>query len=299
MSQSGEGADPFLGRNDEERLTAARDLVQRPRTEALGPLKKALQRERVSWIRTALNEAIERCEALGAPPGLETEESSRPDEDDLDRLQAYADGRREGMRQALHELASPLGLAHAALGREPADMEEAMRQLTRMRHIAAALRSLISASGVPQPAEFDFAPHLSGFGASPPVQCPDGLVAAQGPRPFPVRGDRDLLELAVQPLVANAIEAVLGIGGDPPARGVIVSWGPDRQGCYVAVIDEGPGPPAELEKLIALGASDKPVHIGFGLETARTAIASMNGELTLERNRRGGATAILRWPGRP
>jgi signal transduction histidine kinase len=202
------------------------------------------------------------------------------------------------MRQVLHELASPLGLAHAALAREPADIEEAMRQLGRMRHIAAALRSLIGASGVVQASEFDFAPHLSAFEVSPPVECPDGLVAAQGPRPFPVRGDRDLLELAVQPLVVNAIEAVLGIGGDPPARGVIVSWGPDRQGCYVAVIDEGPGPPARLEELIALGASDKPGHIGFGLETARTAIASMDGKLTLERNRRGGATAILRWPGR-
>jgi signal transduction histidine kinase len=299
VSESGEGADPFLGAGDEDRLAAARDLVQNPRLESLASLKKALQRERVSWIRTALNEAIERCQALGQAPGLETEESSRPDEDDLDRLQAYADGRREGMRQVLHELASPLGLAHAALGREPADMEEAARQLTRMRHIAAALRSLIGASGVAQPTEFDFAPHLLALEASPPVQCPGGLVAARGPRPFPVRGDRDLLELAVQPLVANAIEAVVGIGGDPPARGVIVSWGPDRQGYYIAVIDEGPGPPAGLEELIALGASDKPGHIGFGLETARTAIASMDGELTLERNRRGGATSILRWPRRP
>lgn len=298
MSESTKGTDPFVGAGDEERLAAARDLVRNPRPVALGPLTKALKRERVSWVRTALEEAIERCQALGETPGLETEESSRPDEDDLDRLQAYADGRREGMRQVLHELASPLGLAHAALAREPADIEEAMRQLGRMRHIAAALRSLIGASGVVQASEFDFAPHLSAFEVSPPVECPDGLVAAQGPRPFPVRGDRDLLELAVQPLVVNAIEAVLGIGGDPPARGVIVSWGPDRQGCYVAVIDEGPGPPARLEELIALGASDKPGHIGFGLETARTAIASMDGKLTLERNRRGGATAILRWPGR-
>jgi signal transduction histidine kinase len=298
VSESTKGTDPFVGAGDEERLAAARDLVRNPRPVALGPLTKALKRERVSWVRTALEEAIERCQALGETPGLETEESSRPDEDDLDRLQAYADGRREGMRQVLHELASPLGLAHAALAREPADIEEAMRQLGRMRHIAAALRSLIGASGVVQASEFDFAPHLSAFEVSPPVECPDGLVAAQGPRPFPVRGDRDLLELAVQPLVVNAIEAVLGIGGDPPARGVIVSWGPDRQGCYVAVIDEGPGPPARLEELIALGASDKPGHIGFGLETARTAIASMDGKLTLERNRRGGATAILRWPGR-
>jgi signal transduction histidine kinase len=298
VSESTKGTDPFVGAGDEERLAAARDLVRNPRPVALGPLTKALKRERVSWVRTALEEAIERCQALGETPGLETEESSRPDEDDLDRLQAYADGRREGMRQVLHELASPLGLAHAALAREPADIEEAMRQLGRMRHIAAALRSLIGASGVVQASEFDFAPHLSAFEVSPPVECPDGLVAAQGPRPFPVRGDRDLLELAVQPLVVNAIEAVLGIGGDPPARGVIVSWGPDRQGCYVAVIDEGPGPPARLEELIALGASDKPGHIGFGLETARTAIASMDGKLTLERNRRGGATAILRCPGR-
>jgi len=298
VSESAKGTDPFVGAGDEERLAAARDLVRNPRPEALGPLTKALKRERVSWVRTALKEAIEHCEALGETLGLELEESRRPDEDDLDRLQAYADGRREGMRLVLHELASPLGLAHAALARDPADKEAAIRQLGRMRHIAAALRSLIGASGVAQASEFDFAPHLSAFELTPPVECPDGLVAAQGPRPFPVRGDRDLLELAVQPLVVNAIEAVLGIGGEPPARGVIVTWGPDRQGCYVAVIDEGPGPPARLEELIALGASNKPGHIGFGLETARTAIASMDGELTLERNRRGGATAILRWPGR-
>ncbi len=64
------------------------------------------------------------------------------------------------------------------------------------------------------------------------------------------------------------------------------------------MIDDGPGPPARLDELIALGASDKPGHIGFGLETARTAIVSMDGTFTLERNRRGGTTAILRWPGR-
>ncbi len=256
-------------------------------------------REPVSWVRNALNEAIERCEALGEGPQLETEESSRPDEDDLDRLQAYADGRREGMRQALHELASPLGLAHAALGREPVDIEEANRHLARMRHIVTALRRLVGASGVAESTDFDFAPRLAALEAVPPVECPAGVVVAKGPRPFPVHGDRDLLELAVQPLVVNAIEAVLALGGEPPARGVIVTWGPDRQGWYVAVIDEGPGPPAELEELLALGASDKPGHIGFGLETARTAIASLEGELTLERNRRGGTTAILRWPGRP
>jgi signal transduction histidine kinase len=299
VTGAAEAPDPFLDAEDEARLAAARDLARNPRSDALGTLTRALRRERVSWVRNALNEAIERCEALSEGPDLETEEVRRPDEDDLDRLQAYADGRREGMRQALHELASPLGLAHAALGRDPANIEEANRHIARMRHIAAALRRLVGASGVAQSTDFDFAPHLTAFETAPPVECPAGVVVAKGPRPFPVHGDRDLLELAVQPLVANAIEAVLALGGEPPSRGVIVTWGPDRQGCYIAVIDEGPGPPAELEELLALGASDKPGHIGFGLETARTSIASMDGDLTLERNRPGGTTAILRWPGQP
>jgi signal transduction histidine kinase len=75
----------------------------------------------------------------------------------------------------------------------------------------------------------------------------------------------------------------------------MLSYGSEHGGYYIAVLDTGPGVPSGVD-LPASGASTKDGHFGLGLETARTAIESLGGRLSLEANRQGGATAILRWP---
>jgi signal transduction histidine kinase len=280
--------------DEHERLVAARELRLHPRKDALADLKAALARERVRWVQTALKEAVEQCEALGESSGGVIRAPREPDET-ADSRQAYADGRRDGLRQALHEMSPLVGLARAAAEGELEAGSEVGRQLNRMRAVTGALRQLVTASEVPHFRDFDLADALTTLANSPAVPCPDGVVGTRGPSPFPLSGDQDLLELAVQPLLANAIEAVMSVEDPPANRSVMVAWGSDHDRYWIAVIDEGPGPPKGGD-LFAAGASDKDGHFGFGLATVRTAITSLEGTVELEQNGRGGATAILRWP---
>ena len=281
--------------DEEERLRIARKLRRYPRPEAVASLKAALARENVRWIRVALQEAIDECE--GATVASASERAAEDEtEASEDIRQAYADGRRDGLRQALHEIAPLLGLARAAADADLDEQSHVRTQLEQMRAVTGALRQLVNASAVPERRDFDLADLLSELRRSPPAPCPEHVVGTRGDySPFVISGDRDLLELAVRPLLTNAIEAVLSVAPEPPARSVMLSYGTEQAAYYIAVIDAGPGLAASADPL-ASGVSTKEGHFGLGLETAQTAIESLGGSLGLEGNRQGGATAILRWP---
>jgi signal transduction histidine kinase len=248
----------------------------------------------VRWVRVALQEAIDECEgAANTSAGGDSADEEAEVSDDI--RQAYADGRRDGLRQALHEITPLLGLARAAAESDLDQQSPVRTQLEQMRAVAGALRQLVSASAVPERRDFDLAELLTTLRLSPPTSCPDGVVGTRGDSPFMISGDRDLLELAVRPLLTNAIEAVLSVAPDPPTRSVMLSYGPEQSAYYIAIIDAGPGLSTTAATL-APGVSTKEGHFGLGLETARTAIESLGGDLALEANRQGGATAILRWP---
>jgi phosphoglycerate-specific signal transduction histidine kinase len=110
-----------------------------------------------------------------------------------------------------------------------------------------------------------------------------------------VRGDRDLLELALRPVVINAIEAVCALG-DPAANAVTISWGLEQDSCWIVVIDHGPGVDTRLDLLLA-GLTTKSGHIGFGLATAKAAMDSLDGRVEVNSNAHGGATVLLEWQG--
>jgi signal transduction histidine kinase len=268
------------------RLRTARKIARRPDPAYAEHLRRALVTEDVGWVRSALELAIARCEA----------ETSKGGDGDAaeDLQQSYQDGRRDGLRQALHELSPVVGLAYAAMQED--QREELQKQLDRLRSVTAALRGLVTAAGPPVTREIDIAEVLTALAKSPPVACRDGLVGTLGPVPFVARADTHLLELAVQPLLINAIEAVTATHPEPNRRSVMLSWGADGEDNWIAVIDEGPGPPNDQGDLFTTGTSTKRGHLGLGLETARTAISSMQGSVELRRNERNGATALLRWP---
>lgn len=283
----------LLAGDENERLAAARSLRINPRDEAVGPLKAALAREHVRWVKTALVEAIDACEAVRQPIG--TLQQSRENDEAGDTSQAYADGRRDGLQQALHELTPLLGLARAAAENELSPGSAVQTQLERMRTVSAALRQMVNASGVPERNEFDLAKLLRDFERAPPVPCEDDVVGTRGDSPFFIKGDPGLLGLAVQPVIANAIEAVLSVDPSPPKQSVMISWGTESGMYWIAVIDSGPGPPPQAD-VFALGATDKEGHFGLGLATVATAMESLDGSPTMEQNARGGTTVILRWP---
>ncbi len=137
--------------DEEERLRIARELRRHPRPEAVAPLKTALAREHVRWVRVALEEAIYECE--GAANASRSERVVKDEtEASEDNRQAYADGRRDGLRLALHEIAPLLGLARAAAESDLDEQSHVRAQLERMRAVAGALRQLVSASAVPSAA---------------------------------------------------------------------------------------------------------------------------------------------------
>jgi signal transduction histidine kinase len=280
--------------DEDQRLRIARELRRHPHPAAAAPLKAALAREHVRWVRVALQEAIGECEGAASASAAERMAEGEVEASE-DIRQAYADGRRDGLRQALHEIAPLLGLARAAAESDLDEQSEVRTNLERMRAVTGALRQLVSASAVPERRDFDLAELLTTLRLSPPAQCPDGTVGMRGESPFIINGDRDLLELAVRPLLTNAIEAMLSVAPTAPARSIMLSYGTEQVGYYIAIIDAGPGVTAGAAPFVP-GVSTKEGHFGLGLETARTAIESLGGSLTLEDNRHGGATALLRWP---
>ncbi len=291
MSRSRSAYESALTGEEGERLRAARELRIEPRPELLKFLQKARARERVRWIRIALDEAITACE------GIEISSSvveSVATEDSVDAEQAYADGQRDGLRQALHELAPIVGLARAAA--EEGNETEIHRHLERLRAACSALRGFVTASAAREFREFDLSLIPLSMATAPPLECPNGLITARGVTPLLVRGDRDLFELALRPVVINAIEAVCDLDDDPPPNGVRISWGLEGDLCWVVVIDQGPGI-EPLGDLFSSGVSGKPGHPGLGLATARTAMNSLGGRLKIGGSKHGGTTVLLEWQG--
>jgi flagellar biosynthesis/type III secretory pathway protein FliH len=140
-------ASALANADEEERLRIARELRRHPRPEAATPLKAALAREHVRWVRVALQEAISECEGVANASRSTSERAADETEASEDIRQAYVDGHRDGLRQALHEIAPLLGLARLAA---EADLDEVRTQLDRMRAVTGALRQLVSASAVPE-----------------------------------------------------------------------------------------------------------------------------------------------------
>jgi signal transduction histidine kinase len=283
--------------DEEERLRAARWLRRHPDPAAVAPLKAALAREDVRWVRVALREAIEEseCSAAAGSAAAEADDASAETETTEDITQAYADGRRDGLRQALHEITASLGLARAAAELELGEGNPVRAQLDRMRAVVGALRQLVSASDVSERCDFDLAQLLTDLCRSPPAPCPEGVVGCRGDSPFVISGDQDLLELALRPPLTNAIEAVLSVTPAPPRRSVMMSYGIEDTAFFIAIIDRGPGLVAD-PALLTTGVSTKEGHVGLGLKIACTAIESLGGSFAIADNHQGGATAILRWP---
>ncbi len=260
----------------------------------MAPLKAALAREDVRWVRVALREAIEESECSAAA-GVDDASAGNQTETTEDITQAYADGRRDGLRQALHEITASLGLARAAAESELGEGNPVRAQLDRMRAVVGALRQLVSASDVSERCDFDLAQLLTDLCRSPPAPCAEGVVGCRGNSPFVISGDQDLLELALRPPLTNAIEAVLSVTPAPPPRSVMMSYGIEDTAFFIAIIDRGPGLVAD-PALLTTGVSTKEGHVGLGLKIACTAIESLGGSFAIADNHQGGATAILRWP---
>jgi len=109
-----------------------------------------------------------------------------------------------------------------------------------------------------------------------------------------VPADRVLLEWAVESLVKNSVDALVGRGGTITVRVERAAGG----GARVRVADDGPGIPPQLRRRIfAAGFTTKERGWGIGLALARRIVEeSHNGRLVLVPSDRGAVFDVI-FPG--
>ena len=277
-----------------DRLKAARFMVRNSEPTDIHDLRKALQSETVSYIRTSLHLAIKRLTDIGPPTnnGSIVEEYQIPP--DL-RRQIKNEVTEELARQLLHEISSPVGLVVISAQREIENYEHSTtkRHLENLRRVFDAIEQLKIASSVPKPTEFDLALLLSSI-----VEAEVGErladISLYGVKPFLINSDPALVSLAASNGVRNAIDAILSSGGTQ-AHKIIVTWGETDIDYWVVVLDHGIGIVWPVEAAFEIGKTTKPGHSGFGLAIARQAIETLGGSCSLQPAAQGGTRFEIRW----
>jgi len=277
----------------QERLEAARFLARNCNISDLPALKQALQSETVSYVKRSLGIAITRSSNLPAEESSNTPDDTGISEEARKKIRTRETDRISGM--ILHEIASPLGLVRDSASQEVQHFANSKTKmhLDRLLCIFECIGQLKTAATTPQSQQFDL-PQLIDQIIEEESATSATKISTQGPRPFPIVSDRQLLRLAISNGVRNAIEAVLqaGTAGD---HSVVITWGKTNVDYWVTVIDRGAGVSGSIDKVFDVGLTTKKGHAGFGLAIARQAIESLYGSATLQPSQGGGTRFELRW----
>jgi signal transduction histidine kinase len=278
-----------------ERLKAARLLARNGEPSDIQNLRKALQVETVSYVRTSLNLAIKRLTASGSQAKNENfvEEYLIPP--DL-RRQIKNEVTEELARQLLHEISSPVGLIAISAEREIDDFEHSKTKnhIDNLRRVFDAIEQLKIASAVPKPTEFDLALLLSSIVEAEAGQRLVDVVSLYGVKPFLINSDPALVSLAASNGIRNAVDAIVSLEGTQPHQ-IIVSWGDTDIDYWVVVLDRGIGIVGPVEAAFEIGKTTKPGHSGFGLAIARQSIETLGGSCSLQPAAEGGTYFEIRW----
>ena len=280
------------------RLKAARFFQLDGRPDDLASIEAALRDEDVRWIRIALKDAIRTCTEVAEP--LPRQPEPEPDDPRVPP-EIHRRAFREATGFLVHEIRHCLGLLLADVQAEISDYSSSRTkgQIDRLVGLLDAIEMLASASEDPQSEEFDLAGWLRALTSDIAEQF-HVETEHVGTSPLIVNGDRRLLEMIARNALVNAAEASLEAGdvdGPPQIR---VSWGESDRDYWVAIADDGPGPPPGSHHAFEMSRTTKDGHQGMGLAIARAAIDSMSGEIHLTpRRSRRGATLEFSWPRTP
>ncbi len=115
------------------------------------------------------------------------------------------------------------------------------------------------------------------------------------PQVVMVRGDRELIRLAVDNCLRNAVEATEEGNGQ---IGPVITWGRTDRDAWIAIQDEGIGLPHDSVNILIRHRTTKRNgrHFGLGLDIASRAVRKMGGEIRLARRMPRGTLCEIRWP---
>jgi nitrogen fixation/metabolism regulation signal transduction histidine kinase len=270
--------------NPDDRLKAARHFGEIARAEDLALLQGALRGEKVRWIRVALRKAI-----LMASGG-----------DDLPKDIAQAirsDAVSEVTRRLVHEIAPIVGELRLSAREEIRDFETSKTggELKRLAQMLDAMDRLGKAAAEPTLETVNLAELIDntvkteggGF---------RGEIKTDGSRRLTVVTDRTLLQLGLSNALRNAIEATVEAFSGSQSSSVLITWGSTDVDTWISVIDNGGGFVGSSEGAFEYGFTKKQGHSGMGLPTAKQAMESLGGSISLAVGGTGGAVCVLRWP---
>jgi signal transduction histidine kinase len=280
------------------RLVAARALATVADAGDVTTLQSALAVETNTFVKRALEMALRRV-------GRDAEQAEAAPTDDVPSLllqQLKARAVEEVTRTLLHEIEATVGQIDLAASGEIKDYD-ASRTKLRIRRLSdqlVGIAQLKAAAASPKNQTFPLGPWVrelvmaSGFNRD--------LFLLVGPDNLSVTADPALLGIAISNGLKNAVEAVeafhaVRIGpseADPPSR-IVVSWDVTDVEAWVSIKDDGIGLTSAATSAALLGRTTKPNHSGLGLPTARQAMESMGGSLSLEPGAHNGARFEVRW----
>lgn len=282
-----------------ERLRAARFFSRFANADDAQMLLEALSDESVVWVKSALRNAIDRAQGhSGGEAEIEETAAERLGEQIEPSDEVYAEAVEHTTRQLLHEIKPVVGTLAYFAEKEIEEFEDSKTksQLDRLNSLLDAIDRLSSAASAPSLKEFELSELIRRTARGEEAEH-DVKVQLAGPSPLIVSGDEHLLELILQNAIRNAIEASEKAVDDSTPNPVVVNWDETDRDYWVAVLDEGDGPPVGLERAFDIGTTTKRHHLGMGLAVARQAIQSLSGTISLSpRSKEGGARLEFRWP---
>lgn len=274
-----------------ERLRGARMLVELDSSPSLPRLRHFRSVEPDSWVRAALDRAIENWEF---PATAKKPEEAWITATTYDLEDTKAEAIQTVTQLFVHEI-RPLvtDIMSAAKSELGASYPESImaKRIERLKEFLATIQRLNEASTAPESFEFDLVNlvieeiNAGGFDSSQAISSRADSVSAVG--------DPGLVRMALQNAIRNAVEA-----SEHTSRPVIINCGVNSAEAWIAVLDEGVGIPEAKERLFDPGVTkkSKDVHFGWGLTIARRAISSLGGKVDLLPRQTGGAACEIRWP---
>lgn len=279
-----------------DRLKAARALTSLAQPEDLQSLLAAQASETVSYVKKALASGIRRVRR-------DIEEARAIDAESMPpsvMRQVHAKAVEEVTRTLLHEIEAIAGAIALAASREVTDYTQSATkaQVDRLEKQLQGITTLKVAAAAPKMVRFSLGAWVKELVAEEAGDI--GLsISLVGPENLVVEGDPKLLRLAVCNGLKNAIEAVQErpLEFDNGASRIVVSWESTNVECWVAIKDDGPGLTAAATDALPIGRTTKVGHAGMGLMTAKQAMDSHGGSVSLSTGAHGGALFEVRWFG--